>query len=159
MLDIKKISVESMVSPMGLDEKTPRFSFILSTQGEEVNGVYQSRRRIVVSEFFHEEKSPLWDSGWVDTEESVLISYAGPDLNPKTRYKIQIEVEDNRGESCSGESFWETGFMDTAWTGKWISYEYKESEEYNPSPMLRSDFTLTQGVRQARLYVTARGLY
>jgi alpha-L-rhamnosidase len=162
MLVMKNIRVESLIEPLGLDEKIPRFSYILeaSDSSQSQEGVYQVRRKIAVTRIGGKEKDvPVWDTDWVKTEESLLIPYAGSALEPKSRYEVQIEVEDNRGETYSGKTFWETGFMGSEWTGKWITYTYEETGEYHPAPMMRSDFSLTGKIAKARLYITSRGLY
>jgi alpha-L-rhamnosidase len=162
MLVMKNIRVESLIEPLGLDEPPPRFSYILEApdSSQSQDGVYQVRRKIEITKIGSKEKADsVWNTGWVETEDSLLISYAGSALEPKTRYEVQIEVEDNRGETCSGKTFWETGFMGSEWTGKWITYTYEETGEYHPAPMMRSDFSLTGNIAKARLYITSRGLY
>jgi alpha-L-rhamnosidase len=45
------------------------------------------------------------------------------------------------------------------WTARWITPDLTEdTTRSNPSPMLRREFTLPQGIASARLYVTSLGL-
>lgn len=65
MLKLYDLTIEYKKNPLGLDEVQPRFSWKL--QSDEQN-VRQAARRIVVES----EGKTVWDSGKVETEESIL---------------------------------------------------------------------------------------
>ncbi len=77
--DIKCLC-ELMEDPVGIDTKMPRFSWGTFGICEKQKGY-----RIVVSDSA-ELIAPVWDSGYVESEESNLIAYDGESLNSGTRY-------------------------------------------------------------------------
>lgn len=116
---IKKLQVEYLTNPIGLDVKTPRFSWQL--QSEE-RGVKQIAYQITVATDTAFSNA-IWTSGKVVSDESLHIYYAGPALAPSTRYYWKVTTWTNRnGEETSTEkTFFETGLLDTGWSGaEWI---------------------------------------
>ncbi len=152
MIQLLQLRTEYKVNPVGMDEAKPRFSYAIA--GADV---CQSARRIVVAE---ENGSPVWDSGLVQSGESVQIVYEGAALKPFTRYCWTVEAVLDNGETVSGQenAFFETGFLGTAWQGKWISGQ-SGIGPYRPAVRLAQDFEVTKPVKKARLYSTALGLY
>ena len=145
MLLCKNLRCEYLENPIGLDEPRPRFRWILeSDQRETVQTAYQ----LTVGD---------WDSGRVESSDSIDIEYAGPPLSPFTRYDVSVQVWDNHGSCSHAEGFFETGLLDpTNWSAKWICAQEKENEI---CPMLRKTISLAGPVRSARIYATAYGLY
>ena len=74
-----------------------------------------------------------------------------------------MRVADNHGHlsDWSKPARWEMGLLEPAdWKAKWITPNLDEVEtKSNPSPMLRSEFSVKKKVERARLYATAMGLY
>lgn len=77
---------ELMENPVGIDLAAPRFSWGSDTIYEKQKGY-----RIVVSDS-EEFALPVWDSGYVESEESNLIGYGGKELKSGTRYYYYIEI-------------------------------------------------------------------
>ena len=94
----------------------PRFSWEIVS--EEKN-VLQSAYQIVVK---GHTGAPVWDSGKVQSRETVDITYAGAPLVSSGRYVYQITVWDNHGnEAVSEEELFETALLDSAdWKAQWI---------------------------------------
>lgn len=119
-LTITKLLVEYMETPIGLDEKSPRFSWELDS---DLRKTLQISCRIFV--FKEKEKEPYWDSGKLCVRESRGISYGGRELEPCTRYRVWVEVCDDHGRKAEAQTWFETGFLDgslTPWEGaQWIS--------------------------------------
>ena len=149
---ISNCKVEYLSNPMGMDEKQPRFSYV----PEGI--VRQRRRRIVVTT--GKSGHVAWDSGWVESRETLQIRYEGEALQPFTRYHWQVEVEDEQGNTVRSDptSFFETGFLGTPWSAKWIASGAHYSLYFSPS-RFRKDFHLEKKVVSARLCITALGLY
>ena len=116
MFSIKEIKVEYAVRPLGLDEKKPRFSWGMEADGQ---GVKQSACRIVVTK---ENGGCVWDSGRNVRADSVLIEYAGAPLEARTRYFVRVQADNNRGETASAETEFETGLMEEGLCGAFISH-------------------------------------
>ncbi|MET7679189.1 alpha-L-rhamnosidase [Streptomyces sp. NPDC005423] len=114
-------TVEYVRHPLGLDVQRPRLSWPLDSDGV---GVRQSAYQIRVATSVAGLSRPdVWDSGKVTSGESVLVSYGGPALTPRTRYHWSVRVWDADGQvsGWSAPSWWETGLMDAGWSADWIS--------------------------------------
>ena len=152
MLKLYDLTIEYKTDPLGLDEVQPRFSWKLES---DRNDTRQSAYRITVS-----NGEPLWDSGRVESEQSILIEYMGALFSPRTAYTWTATVWDNHGESASASARFETGLLSgAAFEGraKWITHGL--SKEDAASPVFTKSFPVTKPVRKARLYAAALGLY
>lgn len=129
---IKKLQVEYLTNPIGLDIKTPRFSWQL--QSEE-RGVSQVAYQITVATDTAFSNA-IWMSGKVVSNESLHIYYDGPALAPSTRYYWKVTTWTNKtGEETSTEkAFFETGLLDTGWSGaEWIrATQINKNSKINP---------------------------
>lgn len=147
MLKISKVKVEGMQGKCITDSKRPHFSFQLESDGENVK---LKNAKISVN-------------GWeINTSEQIRIAYEGQALKSYTEYEVKLEAEDDKGEKAVESAVFETGKMDDAWTGSFItdsSYHFKEKKT-SPIPMtFRKKFSCEKRVARARLYATALGIY
>ena len=85
---IKKLQVEYLTNPIGLDITAPRFSWQLASAER---GVRQTAYQITVATDAA-CLNPVWTSGKVASDESLHICYAGPALTPSTRYYWKVTV-------------------------------------------------------------------
>lgn len=159
MLQIKKLRTDYMRNPMGMDNIHPRFSWKLYS---DMRGVTQKSCRVTAKT----GDQIIWDSGVMETDESVRIRYAGEKLcsRQQVRWRVEVTVADDRGReetAVSEEAFFEMGLLkEQDWVGKWI--EPEESVDFHarkPALCLRKVFVIRPGLKQARIYQTAHGLY
>jgi alpha-L-rhamnosidase len=106
--------------------------------------------------------SSLWNSGKVVSDQQIDVRLpASLVLQPATRYHWQVRAWDRHGRpsAWSAPAWFETGLLSAAdWQGaQWIAAPFDAADQ--PRPLLRSTLRLSQPVRQARLYATARGVY
>lgn len=150
MLAIRDFTVEYQRSPLGLDERSPRFSWKLEADGENIR---QKSCRLTVTC----GTETVFDSGLRAGEESVLLPYAGTPLEPLTAYRARIEATDNRGQTASAELTFETGFLDPSnLTAEFITHGFGEEIV---CPALVKRFRTSGRIRRARAYATALGMY
>jgi len=158
---VERLRTEYATNPIGIDEPSPRLSWILHSERRgTMQGAYEVR---VATREGDLARSAIWNTGKVMSDESVNLAYAGPTLKPGQRYHWQVRVWDDRGRASnwSAPAYWETGLMGAAqWTAKWITPDLAEdTTRSNPSPMLRTTFALGGTVASARAYVTSHGVY
>jgi alpha-L-rhamnosidase len=107
-------------------------------------------------------KTLFWDSGKINSDESVLQEYKGNPLQSTSRYYWQVKVWDAQGKESawSEPAFFEMGLLYSGdWKAKWIDPEGTiDPKKQQPAPLIRKDFKLAKKVASARLYVTSRGL-
>src|SRR5215210_7413173 len=168
---------EYRVDPLGIDERSPRLSWALESQGRNQ---LKSAYRILVTgseEDLEAEKNLLWDSGTVESDRTIGIEYGGETLSSGSRCVWKVRAWDGAGDSSpySEPAIFEMGLLERSdWKGAWISagedpdedFDPPTGEEYDdlanglaPSPYLRREFLLNRPIRRARLYATARGVY
>src|SRR5919107_1290347 len=172
-----RLQCEYRVDPLGIDERVPRLSWALESEGR---GQVQSAYRILAArseENLEADESLLWDSGRVESGRSVGVEYGGEALRSGSRCVWKVRVWDGAGDAStfSEPAFFEMGLLERSeWNGAWISlgqgpgedFEPPTGDEYDeladglaPSPYLRKAFSLDRPVRRARLYATAHGVY
>jgi alpha-L-rhamnosidase len=179
---ITALRTEYETNPLGIDARQPRLSWQLqSTQ----RGVMQSAYQIRVADSEHDLQrgtNLVWDSGKVDSPESIQRGYGGPTLKSRQRYYWQVRVWDGKRHASrwSKPAFWEMGLLQVSdWVAKWIEPDLHDDVPptpavlpngvkmtppddpslFHPAPMLRREFRLNGTVKSARLYVSAHGLY
>ena len=176
-----ELQVDNLKTPLGIDDPAPRFSWQLQ---DPARGARQTAYEVKVASrasLLDESagKADLWDSGRIESDASMNIPYAGPELAPSTRYFWRVKVWDAAGKPYaeSGTSWWETGLVKQAnWQGIWIGFETPEEDAVrhadaqwiaNPDAkslngdhakehhyMYRTTVNLTKPVRKATLYAT-----
>lgn len=158
-LSVYDLSCEHKTNPIGIDVKVPRFSWKINGSARNTLQTSYSIRVATTPDFT--KKSIVWESGKVNSDESILQEYKGQPLQPNQRYFWQVKVADNNlNESAwSNAAFFETAFLDKSlWKAKWIEPE-KEVVRYSPASLVRKEFTLKKKIAQARIYVTSHGFY
>ncbi|MEH7490685.1 family 78 glycoside hydrolase catalytic domain [Neobacillus niacini] len=150
-MEIKDLRIEYQENPIGLDVKKPRISWKIAS--EEKN-VLQTAYRIVVTK----EEEKVWDTGEADSSSSVLIEYAGPELESCTLYQVQVEVWDNKGNRAIAAGSFETGLLKgTNFSADWITHEFLEEE--TACPVFTKEFKAEKEIKKVRIYATALGVY
>jgi alpha-L-rhamnosidase len=104
-----------------------------------------------------------WDSGWQDSDQSLLVPYAGPPLASSQRVEWRVQACTDRGESPVSEPAWfETGLL---WAEDWLASWVEPGTMpegpggERPAALLRFEFAVDRPVVAARLHATAQGLY
>ncbi|WP_411343798.1 family 78 glycoside hydrolase catalytic domain [Paenibacillus sp. WLX1005] len=161
VIEITEVLCEYRKRLLGTDIAMPRFSWKLHSAER---GIIQHACRLQLTLAddidFHD---PLWDSGKIETEQSIQFAYEGKELRARTAYSFRVKA----WSSCGAESEWseaitvETGLLHPSqWQAKWITPDvnriHRESE---PIFQLRREFELDHDIVSARVYATAAGVY
>ena len=156
-LSFKGMTVDHKINPVGIDNKQPRFSWKIKGTG---NNIMQTAYllRVASDEKF---SSIVWQSSKVETSESILQTYRGPELKSGQKYFWQVKIWDNKGTESkwSQPAFWEMGLLSPSeWKAKWIEKE-GDTLRYSPSTLFRKEFQLTRSISSARVFITSHGYY
>jgi alpha-L-rhamnosidase len=164
-IQVAKTTTEYTEKPLGLDVKKPRLSWVL--QSDE-RGQKQTAYQILVAssqEKLNNEQGDIWDSGKVDSDQSVNITYAGKALESAERYYWKVRVWDIDGEASawSSPTWWEMGLLNQEdWKAQWINGKGASSIN-NPSQdypaRLNSGQTLGQTFTMEAPFKTVAGRF
>lgn len=179
-VEVKNLKCNFQIEPLSIDNKTPGLSWeIYSSQQRNI--MQESYQVLVATseELLNEKNTDVWNSGIVESDQSVQILYNGKVLSSGTRYYWKVRIKDKNGivSPYSNVSFFETGlFEKTDWHAQWIAapsvWEWfpfikdrqtgEEEGTYgwdNDAPIFRKEFKLSEKVKSARMYVSGLGLY
>ena len=163
MLKLTGLRTEYKENPLGIDATRPRLSWQI--QADE-RAVAQSAYQLRVARSERDllaGSNLVWDSGRVDSDESIHRVYGGPPLQSGQRYYWQVRIWDRAGRASawSAPAFWEMGLLRPSdWQAAWIEPDLPEDvKKSEPVPMLRREFTINGSVARARAYITSHGLY
>lgn len=140
-----RLRTEYLHNPMGIDIQQPRLMW--NCEG----GVAQTAYQIIADG---------WDSGKV-LSSSMQAAYP-KELHSRERvtWRIRLWNENDQPGEWS-ESRFEMGLLTaTDWQAKWITGDYSvHKKERYPVDCFRKALSIKKAVKQARLYITACGLY
>jgi alpha-L-rhamnosidase len=182
---MRKFFTEYAEAPLAIGTRTPRFSWEVPLKGR---GRKQSAYQLLVATteaLLKPGKADLWDSGRVDSAQSVNVEYAGKKLRSNMDCYWTVRVWDEAGKAAAfskPEYFGTALFDESDWKAQWIGMGSPDEPFSNPddyarkgmgvlkpefaaiepelrAPMLRTEFTLDQPVKRARLFVCGLGLY
>ncbi|MGY1815681.1 family 78 glycoside hydrolase catalytic domain [Blastococcus sp. SYSU D00820] len=144
------LRVEHLDQPLGIRVPAPRLSWRLPDGAGE-----QHAYRITADNG--------WDTGWVDTDEHLLVPYGGPELGSGERVEWRVRVRTALGESPASAAGWfETGLLHAEdWDADWVEPGRMPAGPagQRAAALLRVEFDVVRPVVSARLHATAQGLY
>ncbi|MCD8288126.1 MAG: family 78 glycoside hydrolase catalytic domain, partial [Porphyromonadaceae bacterium] len=169
---ITGLRTEGLISPLGIGTETPRFSWRL--QSDEQN-VRQISYHIVVasdSAKLATGKGDLWDSGIVKSDSSLWIPYQGKQLgsNCHAYWKVQVTAAYGKGElyntPWSAPTKFSTGlFSENEWKGDWIGLDQAmpwDDESIHSrlsARYIRTEFAVEKKIQRATAFLSGLGLY
>ena len=160
-----QLRCEFVEDPLGVDVAQPRLFWKLDS-GERAQ--HQSARQILVAsslELLDKEQADLWDSGKVNSGETIHIPYGGRPLKSSQQafWKVHVWDRDGQVSGWSRQATWTMGLLEEAdWQGRWISAQGAAAPD-NPngwqSLLLRREFAVKPGLERAILHVCGLGQY
>jgi len=174
--------IEYADEPLVIGTRRPRLSWEVPLEGRNRR---QTAYRILVARsraLLEPGKADLWDSGKVDSSQSLNIDYAGAPLDSNMDCWWCIKVWDEAGKEgdFSAPRYFGTPLFEASdWQAQWIGMGAADEPFTDPgtfqqervaaavqaiepeprAPMLRKDFRLARPVRRARAFVCGLGLF
>ena len=162
--EVTNLICEYHSNPVGIDVQKPRLSWkIVSDEENLMQSAYQIRVADSPSNLKRKNKL-IWDSGKVESDESVQNEYEGPKPESMQRYYWQVRIWDAEGKSSnwSDPAYWEMGILEPEkWEASWITLPDEPDADGSSLPChyYRNEFSTSKKVSSARAYVTAHGVY
>lgn len=169
-----RLRCEYRKNPLGIDVKQPRFSWILEATQRNQSPAGCQIWVATHPEMLRNHQPDVWDSGKMETAQSVNLKYDGKPLESSQRYYWCVRWWDADGNESpfSAPAFFETGLLNAAdWQAQWITKKEFRTFESNATKNLpadqhqvhatyfRHEFSCTKTVKQARIYVCGLGVY
>ncbi|MBN2163114.1 MAG: family 78 glycoside hydrolase catalytic domain [Pontiellaceae bacterium] len=130
---------EGFVNPIGFHDSTPAFSWKLPVGVKE-----QTACQIMVDR----AGEPVWDSGWISSDQSIFVPYAGKPLASRDRleWKVRFRDQDGTVSDWSKTANFELGLLSKDdWSARWIRPVDAVAEKV-------SDFELIKAVYQSKAH-------
>lgn len=167
-LSVSGLRTEMLEEPLGIESPEPGLSWrVASSRRGERQTAYRilaaSDRRLLV-----EGRADLWDSGKIDSDETLHIPYKGKPLGSSQRVFWQVRVWDRDGKPSdwSSTASWGMGVLRPGdWRARWIAardtsplHTNREALHLPPAQHLRKEFRARRNLARAVLHVSALGV-
>ena len=140
MTDIADLICEYRANPQGIDVTSPRLGWAMKT---ERHGARQAAYQVFAAadpDRLISGQSDLWDSGRVESDESLHVVYRGKPLQSRQRVYWKVTVWDEEGAVAQSDPAWfEMGLLSKDdWQAQWIGAELAGGAySMIPAPYLR----------------------
>jgi alpha-L-rhamnosidase len=182
---------ENLKNPGIIDVQNPKLSWINADPDFTRNQVQTAWEIRVASsrDNLFKNDADLWNSGKVNSDQSLNIRYKGKRLTSRQECWWQVRVWDKKGKvsDWSEPAYWAMGLLDESeWKAKWIGAPWQGEEPIPdrnrpltasrakpgqtitdisnldappPAPMLRKAFMVNKEVASAKAFVTGLGYF
>ena len=152
------LKTEHLMDPLGIDARSPRLSWKCTDGNQQISYQIQAAD----SEASLEQGQLLWESGEVESDESLNIEYPKA-LCTRQRIVWRVRLKDEKGAfgDWSDTAHFEMGLLEEKdKSAGWINPE-KDYDIHSEPPvsLLRKEFEIEGGFQSARLYISALGMY
>jgi len=141
-----ELKCEHLTSPLAIDVKKPRISWLCAPENPNAKNKKQSAYRILVAsseEILSKNKADIWDTKKVISDKSNDIIFSGKSLRSFTKYFWKVVLWDEKNKQ-----------------GNWSAIDKKQKRcGGNPPVLYRKSFSIKKHVKRAVLYVSALGIY
>lgn len=165
------LKCEYLNNPLGIDVAQPRLSWKMGST-TATRGLRQTAYQILVAStptLLAADCGDLWDSGSIDSAESVNIVYDGKLLSAGQTCFWKVRFADAQGvwSSWSTSASWRMGLFAADWKARWIGSAENEAQSVGgkkidnkmADPWFRKTFTLAAAPQDAVIYVASIGYH
>ncbi|HEX2950019.1 MAG TPA: alpha-L-rhamnosidase N-terminal domain-containing protein, partial [Armatimonadota bacterium] len=159
------LTCEYQVNPLGIDTVAPRLSWRMESSAR---GARQTAYQVLVAsseQALAADQGDLWDSGRVESDQSVQIAYFGKALTSRMQcyWKVRVWDTDGNANAFSAPAFWEMGLLtETDWQAQWIGKTLGRPATMAPAvpaPYFRKEIAVPRQPVAARAYVSGLGYF
>ncbi|MCC6485856.1 MAG: family 78 glycoside hydrolase catalytic domain [Candidatus Hydrogenedentes bacterium] len=158
---VTDLRCEYLSDPLGIDVVNPRLSWVLDTSK---HGARQTAYQVLVADdesLLKADQGNVWDSGRVESDQSVQVVYGGKPLESRARcfWKVRVWDESGQASPWSAPAFWTMGLLSLAeWQGQWIGCDWMK-DNAGALPWMRKTFEIESAPARAEISVCALGYY
>ena len=166
-MEIYDLTCNHLTDPLGVESPEPRLSWKLGADPGSRNQVQSAYRILVASSrsmLAEGDEADLWDTGKVDSDQSIHVVYRGRPLASRERVFWRVQVWDGEGRPSPASPIaeFEMGLLAASdWVAAWIGHPQggTDVEHALPAPLFRKTMQVDKPIRQARVYVSGLGYY
>jgi alpha-L-rhamnosidase len=157
---IDDLRCENLTNPLGIDGTTPHLSWKVAANQ---NGIHQTAYQLLVasdSSLLTAGKADLWDSGKVESENSVMVPYTGNTLKSSSLAYWKVGVWDEKSSKpvWSNTAFFSVGLLKPEdWKGSYIGLTQDTGN--SECPLLFKQFDINKLGEKAILHVNSLGYH
>ncbi len=157
VLTVAQLRCEYAVDPLGVDLAKPRLSWIVES---DERGERQTTYQILVAttpERLARGEGDLWNSGHVESDETLHVPYAGVALRSSQPvfWKVRAWDKDAAPSDWSKPATWTMGVLrDGDWRAKWIVAPWSSE-----SLLVRREFQVKPGLKRAIVHLCGLGQF
>ncbi len=122
---------EFLENPLGIDAAQPRLSWIQQSAGRGARQTAWQVRAASSPKLLESGMPDLWDSGKVESDQSIHVRYGGKPLTPRQHVFWQVRIWDEHGQvtDWSETAHWSMALDETDWQGRWIGVDTKPPQQ------------------------------
>ena len=160
-ISISDLRCEYRVNPLGIDNISPRLSWKL-LEDNQTRGQKQTAYQVFVAsslENLDKNIADVWDSGKVESNQSVNNTYQGTELQSAKPYfwKVKVWDKDGNASNWSEPAKFSMGLLKQSdWKGDWILKSDQKKTDHN---WYRKNVTLTEEASSAFVFVGSFGYH
>jgi len=159
------IMTEMQKNPEGVSAAKPRFSWKFTSDKPDVKQTAYQIEVAATEEDLKTGSNLLWNSGRIESDQSLLIEYNGLPLESGKKYYWRATIWTNaEGKTQSDIQYWSMALLkESDWKAKWIGLndieklKVIENRTILPARYLRKEFEAEGKPRRAVLYVSGVG--
>ncbi|RBQ04067.1 alpha-rhamnosidase [Pedobacter miscanthi] len=164
---LQHTTCEMLENPLGIDVQKPRFAWhIISKERNVMQTAYQ----ILVASSEEKLKAndgDLWDSGKVNSSESIHVTYNGKPLNSRLKAYWKVKTWTTAGQSeWSANNYFTMGLLYYKdWPKGWIGFDRAfpwdniKTDSRLSARYFRKEFQSTKEIKSATASIIGLGLY
>ena len=155
-VSISKVRIDHQYEALGIGEDYPRLSWTIETNQQEWQQAAYEIAAITA------DGTVRGQTGQISSDRSVMVDWPFTPLVSRERILVRVRVwgPDGQPSEWSEPVPVETGLLKSQdWVGKFIAADWEDPDRQKPAPIFRREFNIRSGVKLARLYITALGVY
>jgi alpha-L-rhamnosidase len=145
-MKISTILINHMTEPVGFQLNDLRIEFIV-----ESSHFIELSKQLTI--WIEDKEHPVYQTKKQHFDNNYFT--VDLELQPRTRYHVEVTLYDNDGQTFSKQSYFETGKMNEPYQADWIAHLDKTIQ----NTLFQKKFINKSNIASARLYATGLGLY
>lgn len=155
-----RLRVEGVEDPLGVDADVPRLSWALAS---DARGARQSAYEVHVATGPDRLAAPdVWDSGRVESDETLWIDYGGPTLDAGQRVWWTVRSWDAAGRPgpwAEPATWSRAAWLGPDWEAEWIGPATLAPADSGAAILMRTEIEIRKPVQRATATVSGLGYY